>query len=207
MSKRIVSIFLLFILCFCSTACKKNNDISFPKEAIVISSSKIDYEKEDYLEWADLIVQGTITKKCSEIMTNPDGTRVDANGEIITNRQITEYTFEISQLYKGAHDSNILTVKTTNGEGLTPELILYGEDESTYLSSPLERIDLEVGKECILLLVYVEASYEERTGYFPAGGISGYFPKDENGNYTNSGDNTFSLSPQTIAQEIAVITS
>jgi hypothetical protein len=139
-------------------------------------------------------------------MTNPDGTLCDDEGKKIPNAQIAEYSVEIETLYKGTYESSVITVKTTNGHGLSPDLILYGEDERTILDHPLDREDLEEGADCILFLNNVDIGYELGNSYQLCGGEQGYCSLDENGMYTSyEMQYSISFSLETIQEEIAAV--
>ncbi|MBQ8892870.1 MAG: hypothetical protein IJ043_00495 [Clostridia bacterium] len=110
---------------------------------------------------------------------------------------------EVCEVYKGECQENFITVKTSNGSNLSPELILYGEDETSILVTPLERLDLEIGKECILLLTNRKTEFPELNGYYPAKTL-GYLTVDATGVYSNH--NSFSpvkLSAEDPGAEIA----
>lgn len=174
------------------------------KDRLEIITTRISYTKEDLIQKAELIFKGKVLKKEKEYMTNPDGTLRLESGRKIPNAQVAEYTVEIQELYKGEYKAKTITVKTVNGHNLSPDLILYGEDEHVVLASPLVRTDFEVGKECILMLKNVtNSSGGKRDGYQPLYGRSGYFPLQEDGNYkaVDTGI-TFTLSKETLKQEI-----
>jgi len=155
------------------------------KTVIEIDESRARFTKEQLLETAEVIIKGKVIKKNKEFMVNPDGMRADADGNVIDNEQITEYTVEIQTLYKGEYDGETINVKTSNGRGLNPDLILYGEDEKSILATELDRLDFEIGEECILLLRYVNGSVPESNGYYPVWGFPGYFKADGNGSFVN----------------------
>lgn len=196
--KFIKSLFLVLILaltlCFCACSALQKE-----KTVLNISSTEGVFTKEMLLDGATLIVRGTVKEKTNEMMTNPTGKR-KVNGEIIANRQITEYSFEISEIYKGTYEDKLITVKTSNGYGLTPDLILYGEDDKNILATPLQRHDFEVGKECIMTLIYIDDGYEERNGYYTLAGHWGYYPLNEEGVFQNKRD--ISINPKTLPEEI-----
>ncbi len=187
-----------------NSAQKEDNTPS--KEYLSISTTKASFNKEQLLEKGDLIIRGKVLTKDSEVMTNPDGTTTDKNGHIITNEQIAAYTVEIDEVYKGSYDEETIEVKTSNGSGLSPDLILYGEDETTILGTPLDRFDMEPGAECIIILCRLETGSEITTGYYPFGPDCGYFLPDGNGNYVNQKTaSAVTLSPDTLADEIAAL--
>ena len=200
---RISILFIALVLCLSMMACGKAKQ---EKDTIYISSSKAAWDKNDLLQRSDIVVRGKIVSKNYELMTNPDGTAKDSKGELITNSQVAEYTMEIYDIYKGKYDGDTINVMTYNGYGLEPDLILYGEDEKSILSSPIERVDYELGKECILLIAYANDVSEGYDGYYPVGGKSGYYPLDESGKYICSETNTideYTFSLETIEKDIA----
>ena len=158
------------------------------------------FTKEMLLDGAVIILKGTVIEKTSEKMTNPTGKRRKANGELITNTQIAEYTVEISEIYKGDYKGHTITVKTSNGYGLSPDLILYGEDEKNILATSLKRQDFEIGKECILLLGYVDEGYEDRNGYYTVAGQWGYYPLNDAGSFQS--EKGIILDPKALSKEI-----
>lgn len=169
------------------------------KNVITVSSSKARISQEDLTSGADLILYGRIKSKKSELMLNPDGKKTDASGQPIANEQITAYELEIHELYKGEYADTTITVKTSNGRNLSPDLILYGEDEKNVLSEPLDRFDLTVGEDCILYLTYVEDELTEKTGYYIFRGKAGYFYKSADGVYQNDGALPLTVTPQQLA--------
>lgn len=174
------------------------------KDRLEITASKMYYTKEHLIQKAELIFKGKVLKKEKEYMTNPDGTLQQEGWGVIPNAQVAEYTVEIQELYKGEYNEKTITVKTVNGYNLSPDLILYGEDEHVILDTPLERIDFEVGKECILMLVNVANSIGgNEDGYQSLYGRPGYFPLQEDGTYkTVDTDTGYTLSKETLKQEI-----
>ena len=138
------------------------------------------FSLEDLTKRAELILHGRVKAKLGEVMLNPDGKRTDAAGKKVNNAQITSYEVEVYTVYKGSCEKDTIIVKTNNGYGLSPDLILYGEDETTKLDRPLDRFDLTVGKECIMYLVNSKDSLPEESGYYVDAGKAGYFKKEGN---------------------------
>lgn len=163
--------------------------------------------KEEMIQKAELIFKGKVLKKEKEYMTNPDGTLQAEGWGKIPNAQVAEYSVEIETLYKGTYESSVITVKTVNGHNLSPDLILYGEDERVILSSPLKRFDLEEGADCILALTNVTNSIGGmRNGYQSLYNELSYFTLDENGKYSNKDThNLIELSLETLQEEIAAV--
>ncbi len=162
--------------------------------------------KEVLIQKADLILHGKILKKEREYMINPDDSLCDENGEKIPNAQVAEYSVEIETLYKGTYESSVITVKTINGQGLSPDLILYGEDEKLILAKPLDRTDLDEGKDCILFLENFTKGHEQYNGYRLFCGMQGYYSLDENGVYTSPKQHkSINFSLETIQEEIAAV--
>ncbi len=189
-------------------------EVEEPKEPEVIKKDYLEIlehpalvTKEEMIQKAELIFKGKVLKKEKEYMTNPDGTLQAEGWGKIPNAQVAEYSVEIETLYKGTYESSVITVKTANGHGLSPDLILYGEDERVILSSPLRRIDLEEGADCILALTNVTNSIGgKENGYQPLYSELSYFTLDENGKYSNK-DTHFPIefSLETIQEEIAAV--
>lgn len=176
------------------------------KSYLSIEQSTAIIDKETLLQTGELIIQGYVTEKKSEIMTNPDQTRMDSGKNIIPNEQITEYAVQVTKVYKGDYKQDTITVKTSNGYGLSPDLILSGEDETTILAHPLERLDLQIGKECILILTYVQEGTPEKIGYYPRYGKQGYFVLSGDGKFTNdSPKENVTLQPATLTNELSTL--
>ncbi len=151
------------------------------KSTLEISNSYPTYTPEQIIDRADLIVKGKITSIDEGIMVNPENNKSlkDDTGRIVANEQIHTYVFEIDTVYKGNYAEDTIQVKTSNGYALSPDLILYGEDETTILESPLVRFDLEVGSDCILALKYSDLHLQIRNGYYVVGGKQGVFQIDQ----------------------------
>ncbi len=198
--KRWISVFLLLTLALTLVACDKEK--SKAKDILSITHSEAYYDRDTLLKESEIILKGTVVSKDREFMTNPDGTR-----EGVNNEQLAVYTVAIDELYKGTYDKGTISVMTSNGLGLSPDLILYGEDDVTVLAEPLIRFDLEVGKECIIALYYLNSGQADQEGYYVTGEDQGYFVADENGSYKSPKESVvYSPNPQTIAQEIAQAT-
>ena len=185
---------------------KENETVE--KKIIEVSESIAHFTQEELIQNAVLIIRGKVIRNNGYVMTNPDGTRKSAlNDEwYILNQQITSYTVEISEIYKGTYSGSTIEVKTANGMGLTPDLILYGEDETSILASPMKRRDLQVGKECILLLqenTEENTNCSEEMGFFPIV-RAGYLLDEGNGIYSNNlSGNSIKLSAVDPGAEIA----
>lgn len=128
-------------------------DSSEKKKITSMDASLAALSKGQLAEKASLIVKVRVSAKAKEEMLNPDGKQKDAAGNLIENALITSYTATVQKVYKGVYDEKNITVKTSEGRGLSPDLILYGEDEKFVLDSPLRRFTLEAGKEYLLFLV------------------------------------------------------
>ncbi len=147
------------------------------KDMIGITETYPRFSQEELTKKAELILHGRVKAKTGELMLNPDGKRTDASGQKVTNEQITSYEVEVYNVYKGTNEKETVVVKTSNGYGLSPDLILYGEDENVKLALPLKRFDLTVGEECVMYLVNVTDGPPEADGYYPIVGGAGYFVK------------------------------
>ncbi len=151
------------------------------KDDLLVFTTDAVYTTEQLINEADLILKGRVASVDGGVMTNPklDRNIKDDNGRTVNNEQIHTYIFEIDTIYKGEHAGDTVEVKTSNGFGLSPDLILYGEDETTVLSTSLDRFDLEVGSECILTLTLFNASPAIRSGYYVVGGKQGVFTPEQ----------------------------
>jgi len=195
----------LLIFCILISGCQTK---PVEKDFISITTTKEKLYKQDLISRAEIIIEGKVVSKNFETMTNPDGTALDSSGKALVNCQIAEYTVQINEKYKGDYNGDTINVMTYNGYGLNSDLILYGEDEKSILETPLERVDLEVGQDCILLLQYVDDVCEGYDGYYPVANRLGYYPKDQNGNYTCDVDveyDNFSFSSDTVKQELSAL--
>ena len=163
------------------------------KEYISVSQPKAHYTEEMLLERAELILRGVAVQKAKEWMLNPDGTRVNEQGEPIVNAQITEYSVEIKDVYKGTVDEDHITVKLMNGYGLSSDLILYGEDENYKLISELTVDQLEIGTEALFLLEWSDETNDAEDGYYISVQPLGYLTLNEDGSYSNAAGNTIKI--------------
>ena len=197
--KRFLVLMLVLMLILSLSSCKKEKsylDICIDSESLY---------KSELIDRAELIVRGRVLSKNYEEMSNPDGTKTDSSGVAVSNAQYAEYTVEIYDVYKGEYTGDTVNVMTENGRDLSPDLILYGEDDDLILGSPLKRIDLDVGKECILLLVYVDKHVADYSGYYPYAKGLGYYPLGEDGKYVALEENSYddySFTLDTIEKEI-----
>lgn len=207
--KRFVLVLLLFTISITTLSCSQIQTLdSSKKNRIKIDNLYATFTKEDLIDRAEIIIKGKILEKTDEFMTNPDGTRTEADGSVIDNAQITKYTVEIQQLYKGEYTASTIQVLTSNGRGLSPDLILKGEDATSVLLEDLDRLDFTIGEECILMLLYAEQICEEAFGYYTAYGTAGYFTADGNGGYVNAqAVSPVTLSTDTLTAEIAAAAS
>ncbi len=172
------------------------------KSTISIMGTPAQVTQEFLTERAELILHGRVKAKLGEVMLNPDGKRTDASGQKVANAQVTSYEVEVYTVYKGTYEKNTIIVKTTNGRNLSPDLILYGEDETTKLAMPLDRFDLTVGEECIMYLVNIKDRLPEDNGYFVNSGKAGYFKKEGNV-FKNNGVLPLTNTLETLAKEHA----
>lgn len=166
------------------------------KDVIYTSITKIKLTQEELIDRADLILRGKVLKKVGMNMTNPDGTLKSSDGYRISNQLITEYAVEISEFYKGDYEGETINIKIACGNGLSPELILYGENETSVLAKKIELPDFEVGEECVLLLTQYEMQPAWASGYYPTDSY-GYLEPDGDGNFSNNDFN----SPMTVTVE------
>lgn len=205
--KKYGSAFLIIALCLCMTSCSRSQPNASlddgEKNTIYITSSSAHYEPTELLQLSDLILQGRVVQKNDEVMSNPDNTLVNKDGVLIGNALITDYTVEIDRVYKGSYDEETIHVKTNYGDGLTPELILNGEDEDSVLATKPDKIELSTEGDCILLLTYIDTGYEESSGYFPIM-MLGYLTPDGTGQYTNNASvNNITLTTDSLVAELA----
>ncbi len=158
---------------------------SVEKRYLSVNVSKALLSKEELLAKGNLVVKVLVQSKDAEEMANPDGKAVDSTGTVIDNRLVTSYTAEVLEVYKGDYTKRSIIVKTAEGRGLSPDLILYGEDEEFILSPPLTRFALEPGMEYVLILVDNKGENDVLTGYFIFGPEYGCFAMDEKGVWNN----------------------
>ncbi len=156
------------------------------KSVVEVSESYADFTTEQLIDEADLIVKGRVASMDEGMMTNPENDRnlKDDDGRGYANEQIHTYVFEIDTVYKGEYTADTIEIKTSNGYALSPDLILYGEDESSILSGELDRFDLEVGSECILTLKYMDLRLQARNGYYVLGEKQGVFTPNQEDLFT-----------------------
>lgn len=130
----------------------------------------------------ELVVRVTVKNIADEYFTNPDG-------EDRTNAHITLYNLEVSETLKGTLRNNELQIKIFNGEGMSKELYLYGEDDRYILEEKEEPFSLEPGKEYILGLVSLDPTkfncYGDPGGYVIFCGKTWTFIEGEDGSYEN----------------------
>lgn len=161
-------------------------------------------EKEDILRDAKLLFLGTVTASDGGVMTNPDKTVKDENGHIIPNQQIVTYTVKVEKVFKGEYKEETMTLILTNGCGMSPDMILYGEDETTIFEDwERDIVYLEVGKPAIFSVYYNEKTSLLPAGYYLNGKETGYYPKNEDGQYTSIWWRpAITLDPDTLKEEL-----
>lgn len=178
------------------------------KKYLSIDSTKAQLSKEELLDKGQLVVKVRILSKAAEEMANPDGKAVDSTGAAIDNRLVTSYTAEVLEVYKGNYTQHTIVVKTAEGRGLSPDLILYGEDEKYILATPLTRFSLVTAKEYVLVLVDNKGENAVMTGYFIYGPEIGSFSVDEKGVWNNKEPiSDIVFTEKNIQSEIASIVS
>ncbi len=156
--------------------------------------SKARLTNEQLLEYPQIILRGVPVAKAKEWMRNPDGTRTDEQGNPIVNEQITEYTVEVAEVYRGAWEEERIHIKISNGYGWTPEMILYGEeDEATFSTTGASIQYLPLGKEAIFFLSWSDDGAEEEQGYYISCFPLGYLTLNEDGTCSNNDVNSYSL--------------
>jgi hypothetical protein len=180
----ILSIFAL-ILVLLLTSCTINP--TKQKNTIMISADIALSTQEEFVKNSELILSGTITKITAQYFTNPDGTLMTEEDVPALNAWVTEYEMDISQVYKGNYEDDIIRIKVYNGEGMTPDQFLYGEDGNAIVVSELSPYYLEVGVPCVVGLYYFERDYlkDGECGYNITYDDQGYFTIDEDGKYSN----------------------
>ena len=133
---------------------------------------------------AELAFKGTVLKSDGGIMTNPEGKNTDANGYRYPNQYVTTYTVKIGEVFKGNYGEETIEVKISNGYGLSPELILYGETETEVWSARnAECLFLEEGDEAYFLVNYKTMTPEQISGYYIYGKEHGCQVKQADGHY------------------------
>lgn len=177
-------------------------EIKKEKHQIFVLRHHLQKTPEQMQMEADLIIKGKAVKKVGQRMVNPDNTLRDSDGILISNRLVTEFEVEILEIYKGSHEGEIVNVKFSCGSTLSPDLILYGEDEESILAEKVKIPDMPIGEECILLLRTMDApdQPEWTHGYYPFGpeGSYGYLKSDGKGSFKN---NTFEPSTMVVTEE------
>ena len=174
------------------------------KDTLMVHKTYPVIEKEDVLRDAKLLFLGTVTASDGGVMTNPDKTVKDENGHIIPNQQIVTYTVKVEKVFKGEYKEETMTLLLTNGYGMSPDLILYGEDETTIFADwDTEILYLEVGKPAIFSVCYNEKTNLLPAGYYLNGKRTGYYPKNEDGQYTSIWWRpAITLDPDTLKEEL-----
>lgn len=196
------SVFLLLVILICS-GCSKPTESS-SKQAIQISGSKAVLTYEDFINYSEIILLGKVVRITDQYFTAPNGTEVTSDGTLAMNAYVTEYELEITQIYKGEYSKDTILVKTYNGESLTPDQFLYGEDEDAAVISRINDFYLEEGKECLLGLYYFERGYlkDGECGYNVTYGEQGYFTRGENETFTNAlADKPFEIELSKLAED------
>ena len=193
-SRAVILFIIIVLLTFSATGCRMF------KKGVTIDNVYPYYSKETLLKESELILKGTVMEQGESAMTNPDGTLRSEEGYEIGNCMVTDYTIRIEDLYKGNFEEETITVKVANGHGLSPDLILYGEDKTTYLKEPIDIYELETGKTYVFtLLPFVEHTDNRFSGYYTSNQST--FALTEEGAFKNSNDST--LNTATVTQEIA----
>lgn len=194
--RAILIIALLFVFCFAASGCRMF------KKSVSFNGIYAAQDKEDLLS-RELIFKGTVLEQGNSAMTNPDNSRLDKYGYQVMNEMVTDYTVRVEKLYAGDYAEDTICLKVANGYGLTPDLILYGEDKTSYLEEPLVLDELEVGKTYLFTLsdpVTTErGELEQFCGYYTSD--SSAFEMDEQGVCKNAQGITFNAAE--IEQEIA----
>lgn len=196
MKRKAPIVLLIFMMLLSVSLCGCRNE----KDLVGEESLYASYEKDDILTACPIILKGIVLEKGRSEMYNPDNSRKSEEGYLISNFEATEFIVEVEEIYKGVYDQKTIAVKTVNGEGLSPELILYGEDETSRLEEPLDRFELTTGEEYILCLSpYRHHEPEFFSGYYVSKEET--FAVDSLGRYKNNQEEF--LEPATIKQEIA----
>ena len=178
-SRAVILFIIIVLLTFSATGCR------LFKKGMTIDNIYPYYSKETLLKESELILKGTVVEQGESAMTNPDGTLRSEEGYEIGNCMVTDYT---------------VTVKVATGHGLSPDLILYGEDKTTYLKDPVDIYELETGKTYVFaLLPYEEHTDSRFSGYYTFDQST--FAPTEEGVFKNSNDSI--LNTATVTQEIA----
>lgn len=193
-SRAVILFIIIVLLTFSATGCR------LFKKGMTIDNIYPYYSKETLLKESELILKGTVVEQGESAMTNPDGTLRSEEGYEIGNCMVTDYTVRIEELYKGTFEEETITVKVATGHGLSPDLILYGEDKTTYLKDPVDIYELETGKTYVFaLLPYEEHTDSRFSGYYTFDQST--FAPTEEGVFKNSNDSI--LNTATVTQEIA----
>lgn len=140
-------------------------ELKVEKDTLMILADYAHRSPEKMKEDAALIVRGTITGNDGGVMTAPE--------EPDQNAEITTYTVEVAEVFKGDAEGTI-KVKITNGRGYSPDIIRYGEDAHRRIE--LDRFQMKEG-EVLLMLEQIDGEYcmtPPLDGYFIRGNNGGF---------------------------------
>ncbi|MBR6794155.1 MAG: hypothetical protein IKM48_07385 [Clostridia bacterium] len=195
-TNRITAFLLLFLLVFSLCSCQKE------KLVFEIHEDSAEITDDKFYGYPDLIVKVTPQSIEKEYFTNPDG---DFN----QNAHVTVFDLTVSEVYKGTWNDDTIQIKMLNGEGLSEELYLYGEDETYVLEEKVDPFLLDLEKEYILGLVFMDPQkyncFNDPGGYTILYGKTWTFVKNEKGLYENldHGMNHKELDIETLKNKIA----
>ena len=175
------------------------------KTVIQDFGSEYRHTDEEFFSEPELVVKATVKEKVREYFTDPESkTEIAFNN----NAHITVFELEISEVLRGEWGEETLQLKMFNGYGMSPDLYLYGKDETTVMSEKIEPFLLEPGREYLLGLVYTHPGrancYNDEGGYVIRWGKTWCFTQGEDGIYRNwSGANFREMTLEEIQNGLA----
>ncbi len=197
MCKRIFLFITAMALLLCAASCKER--VTFDTDYM-----EVELADEQFFGLPEIIFKGTVTEVVDAYFTNPDG-------EDYTNAHITVFELKVSDVYKGRWEEETFEVKMFNGEGMSKDLYLYGEDDKYILDEEIEKFLLEEGKEYILGVVSLDLekynTYGEEDGYAIQTGKGWTFVQNEAGLYENlkEGTNHRTFDIATLKEKVAAL--
>lgn len=170
-------IFLVIILLLSVNLCSCREVISFDTHY-----STVTYTDNKFFSAPEIIVRTTAESIETEYFSAPDG-------EDYENAHITVYNMKVSEVYAGTIEGETFQLKMFNGKGMSPELYLYGKDDKYILEEKVEPFLLELGKEYILGLTFLDPEryncYNTPGGYGIQYGKTWTFIMNDDGLYEN----------------------
>ncbi len=188
--KHIFLITLLLALLLTGTACKKE------KYYLEIHNTEARLDDSIFYGRPQVVAKVRITDIKDSYFTNPDGPYEE-------NVQVTVYDAEVSETLRGTLNETV-QIKVYNGEGMSPDLYLYGEDDQYILENKEEPFLLSQNQEYILGLIYMEDYYGDNGGYTVPFGKLWCFTQNSEGIYENgdTGLNSWKLDVESMKNNL-----